>query len=179
MATCANCGQAILFGGVKHGTLRFCNQRCYNAAKQHLHLEVDVPENEVDEAVTAFHQSDCPCCGGPGPIDFHYSYRVMSFVVLTQFRTIPKISCRACARNAKLGNFFATLLLGWWGFPFGLIFTPIYLGRNLYSLCFPVPEDTPSDQLREFVRLNIAQQNVIQAAVEKSQNSDMPFSDAE
>ena len=174
MASCANCGQAILFGGVKQGTLRFCNQRCYNAARQNLNLDVRVPEDEVEEAATAFHQGDCPCCGGPGPVDFHFSYRVMSFLVFTQFQTIPKISCRSCAQKSKIGNLLVTLFLGWWGVPFGLIITPVYLCKNIYSIFFPVADDTPSDQLREFVRSNIAQQYAAKTVAD----SDMPFTDA-
>ena len=177
MASCANCGQAILFGGVKHGTLRFCNQRCYNAAK-HLHLEVDVPEDELEELLAAFHEGDCPCCSGPGPVDFHYSYRVISFIVLTRFQTIPKISCRSCAQKSKLGNFFATLFLGWWGFPWGIIITPVYLCKNLYSLIFPVSADVPSDQLREFIRNNIAQQKAAEATAMAATEGDMPFAGA-
>lgn len=173
MATCANCGQAILFGGIKDGTLRFCNQKCFDAAA-HLRMSLEVPEDEVDETLTEFHQSDCPCCGGPGPVDIHFSHRVMSFLILTQYQTIPKISCRSCAAKAKLGNFFATLFLGWWGVPFGLILTPIYLCRNLFGLMFPVSADAPSDQLREFVRQNVAQHYAAQAARE----GDSPFSEA-
>ena len=84
MATCANCGQQILFGGVSRGTLRFCNQRCHDAAG-HLRESWNVPDDEVEAATMAFHQGDCPCCGGPGPVDFHFSHRVMSFLVFTQF----------------------------------------------------------------------------------------------
>jgi len=177
MPNCANCGQQILFGGVSHGTLRFCNQKCYNAAS-HLRESLDMPDDELEAAVTAFHQGDCPCCGGPGPVDMHFSHRVMSFLVFTQFQTIPKISCRSCAAKAKLANFFLTLFIGWWGVPFGLILTPIYLCRNLFSLISPTAADAPSDQLREFIRLNLAQHNAILAAAEKAQEGDTPFADA-
>ena len=156
MATCANCGQGILFGGVKQGTMRFCNDQCYNAAS-HLHVGNEVPEDVLEAAVTAFHQGDCPYCGGPGPVDFHYSYCVMSFLIITRFQTVPKVSCSSCGTKAKLSNFFTTLFLGWWGFPFGLIFTPIYLCRNLFGMIFSQSTDTPSELLREFVKLQLAQ----------------------
>lgn len=178
MATCANCGQTILFGGVKHGTLRFCSKECYNAAK-HLHMTLNVPDDAVEAATTVFHQGDCPCCSGPGPVDIHFSHRVMSFLVVTQYQTIPKISCRSCAAKAKLGNFFATLFCGWWGVPFGLILTPIYLCRNLHGLVFPVSADAPSDQLREYIRLNLAQHYAdAQVVAEEVEDDEMPFSEA-
>jgi len=30
---CANCGNVILFGGIKHGSLRYCNAKCYEAIR--------------------------------------------------------------------------------------------------------------------------------------------------
>ena len=173
---CANCGQVILFGGIKHGTIRYCNAKCYEAVR-FLNTTFYVPENEVDEILTAFHQGDCPCCGGPGPVDYHFSYRIMSFLAVTRFETIPKISCHACAKKAKIKNFLTTLLLGWWG-P-GLIFTPIYLCKNLYSLCYPIPADTPSDQLREYIRLDIARHKAAEAAAKGAMEGDIPFSNTQ
>ena len=169
---CANCGEVILFGGVKIGTLRYCNAKCYEAARL-LHTTFYVPENEVEDALTKFHEGDCPCCGGPGPVDYHFSYRLMSFLAVTRFETIPKISCQACAKKAKLRNLFITLFLGWWG-P-GLIFTPFYLCKNIYSLIYPLPTDAPSDVLREYIRLNIAQQKAAKAATMAASEGDIPF----
>ena len=127
---CANCGEVILFGGVKHGKMRYCNAGCYEAAR-FPYSTFHIPEKEVEEALTNLYQSDCPCCGGPGPVDYHFSYRILSFLAFTRFETLPKISCRSCGQKALFKNFLLTLFLGWWG-P-GLFFTPIYLHKNLGS----------------------------------------------
>ncbi|MDR1493585.1 MAG: hypothetical protein LBT05_12810 [Planctomycetaceae bacterium] len=167
MASCAHCGRIILFGGVKLETMRFCNQGCYDAA---MNVLIDIPEDLLQEPVTTIHQGDCPYCVGPGPIDIHFSYRVMSFFVLTRYETIPKIACRSCAAKSKIGNFLTTFALGWWGVPFGLVLTPIYLIRNIYSLLFPPSPDYPSDNLVEYVRRRVEQQ-AIQNAQEKQQTN--------
>ena len=178
MANCASCGQMILFGGVKHGSLRFCNKRCYDAAG-YLQVAEQLPDDVVDEALTDFHQSNCPCCGGPGPVDIHFSHRVMSFVVLTQFQTIPKICCSSCGTKSKIGNFFATLFLGWWGFPFGLIFTPIYLCKNIYGIVFPVSSVEPTEHLRDFVKQNLALQYIAHAQQEEATSNNGGYDDSQ
>jgi hypothetical protein len=56
--------------------------------------------------------------------------KVSSFVLMTQQRhqtytgTLEQLE--AAARSARTHN----LLLGWWGIPFGLIWTPMALARN-------------------------------------------------
>jgi hypothetical protein len=48
------------------------------------------------------------------------------------------------------------LLLGWWGFPFGLILTPVQIIRNLWAIfCGPDPR-YPSKALRNRVHTTIA-----------------------
>lgn len=59
---------------------------------------------------------------------------VSSFVIFTQQRrtvytgTLDQL--QAIARSVLIHN----LLLGWWGFPFGLIWTPMALARNAKGL---------------------------------------------
>ena len=71
--------------------------------------------------------------GALPPPAVHYNLRllrVMSFIVMTQRRTIGR-----SGSIEELGAFYReiliqNLLLGWWGIPFGLIWTPICLFRN-------------------------------------------------
>jgi hypothetical protein len=46
--------------------------------------------------------------------------------------------------------------LGWWGFPWGLLLTPIQIGRNLYGIANPPDPSKPSAQFEKIVRMNIA-----------------------
>jgi len=112
----------------------------------------DLPDEVIGEFAKKLHASDCPVCGGPGPIDIHYAYRVMSLILITQFQTIPRISCQSCGTKAVLWNGLVTALVGWWGVPFGLIMTPIYLIRNLIALVAPPSPLEPSAAFKEHAR---------------------------
>ena len=60
--------------------------------------------------------------------------KVSSFVVVTQRRTASYSGTldqlEGIARGARTQN----LLLGWWGIPFGLIWTPMALARNAKAM---------------------------------------------
>jgi hypothetical protein len=60
--------------------------------------------------------------------------KVSSFLVVTQRRTATYSGTldqlEGIARGARTHN----LLLGWWGIPFGVIWTPIALARNAKAM---------------------------------------------
>jgi hypothetical protein len=117
-----------------------------------------VPDDLVDELVHETHTGNCPMCGGIGPVDIHVSHRVISLLVMTLFHSTPRMSCQSCATFAKIKDSLITLFLGWWGFPWGVVTTPIYLMRNAYGLICPVSSLEPSQQLKDHLRLTIATQ---------------------
>ena len=49
-----------------------------------------------------------------------------------------------------------TLVAGWWGIPWGLVFTPIQIARNLYGIAHPPDPAKPSARFEQMVRMNIA-----------------------
>ena len=58
----------------------------------------------------------------------------VSFFILTQHgssKSIFFVRKGEIAAFKGLGYTFGTLLAGWWGFPWGLIYTPLALARNL------------------------------------------------
>jgi hypothetical protein len=75
----------------------------------------------------------------PAPSENQRLYRVRltkvtSFIIMTQQRhttytgTVEQLE--AAARSVRTQN----LLLGWWGVPFGLIWTPTALARNAKAM---------------------------------------------
>ncbi|MDR0521359.1 MAG: hypothetical protein LBH00_05850, partial [Planctomycetaceae bacterium] len=77
-----------------------------------------------------------------------------------------------CAASAKWKNLFLTGLFGWWGFPWGLFITPLYIGKNLYGLMFPTPSEQPSAELREHVRTNLMAHVLEQQQAEPSNQNE-------
>jgi hypothetical protein len=156
MASCAYCNTTILIGGKRQGDLRFCNVTC--AANGAL-VEVanQLPLVEVMRYAQQVHGGNCPRCGGQGPADVHTSYRVWSALVMTNWSSRPAISCQSCGTKRKIGDAFFSLFLGWWGFPWGLLMTPVQLGRNLIGLFQATDPSQPSPALERMLRLQLAQ----------------------
>ena len=159
MAKCAYCNSTILFGGKKHGEFRFCNDECYQQGALLL-VANKIPEEIIQREAYEIHLGRCPKCRGPGPVDVHTSYRVWSAVVLTSWSSRPQVCCRSCGLKSKLGDSLFSLLLGWWGIPYGVIFTPVQVGRNIIGVFSTVDALKPSPQLETMVRLHLANQLV-------------------
>jgi hypothetical protein len=147
----------ILFGGVRGGGQTFCNQRCYQSW-QAVAVSQQVSPDVIQKRVWEVHQGLCPKCHGSGPVDVHTAYQVWSALLLTSWKNEPQVSCRACGRKRQVTSLVFTLVAGWWGFPWGLIMTPVQVVRNLRGILGGPDPQQPSAQLEKAVRLSIAQQ---------------------
>lgn len=152
---CASCGGVILFGGERANGRRYCNEQCREAGRV-LDIADQVPDELVAEATAALHEGPCPNCGGPGPVDVHTAHTAWSAVVMTGWKSSPQLCCRRCGRAAKLKAIAFTGALGWWGIPWGLIATPVQVGRNLVGLVGGPDPARPSRQLENIARMEVA-----------------------
>jgi hypothetical protein len=157
MGACAYCGSRIWFGGVREDQRRFCNQECYRRGT-YLKFVDRLPQEQVTEHVKSVHRGNCPKCGGAGPIDVHKSHRVWSAIVLTSWKTQPQISCRRCATSAQAKGLVSSSLLGWWGFPWGLIITPVQIVKNIGGMMNGPDPSRPSPELEKLIKINLAEQ---------------------
>jgi hypothetical protein len=166
MAQCGYCGTTILFGGVRDGDWRFCNNKCHQNAyvlRVAQHIPPDVLERQTEEVF----RGTCPQCRGLGPIDVHKVHRVWSALLLTNWNSSQKVCCRSCAVKSQLGGALFSLAFGWWGFPWGLILTPVQITRNLVGMCGGPDSTRPSAELRKFVQVCLGTQ-MIQASRENA-----------
>ncbi len=158
MARCDYCGSTIIVGGVKQADgKRFCNQKCHQRGVL-VAMSSRVDPGEVAAAVTRVHLGQCPRCGGAGPIDVSTSYKVWSALVLTSWSSSPQISCRSCGRKQQALGALISIVAGWWGFPWGLILTPVQVVRNVAGLFRSYDPYQPSAQLEAAVRLRLGAQ---------------------
>jgi len=155
MAQCDYCGTTILFGGVNDNGHRFCNQECQQRGVL-LTVSEQIPEELLSQHVNAAHQGECPRCSGPGPVDVHSSYTIWSALYLTSWGTQPQVCCRSCGTKSQLKGLLFSGLLGWWGFPFGLIMTPVQIGRNVVGMFSGPDPSEPSAELKKLVSINLA-----------------------
>ncbi|WP_300668302.1 hypothetical protein [Desulfoluna sp.] len=157
MARCACCGKMFFFGGVRDQGVRFCNETCQ--ARGYVEtLAKEVPQELVSRRVDDIHQGACPLCQGRGPVDLHTSYRIYSLLLFTSWESVPHVCCRSCGMKRQVGNMMFSLVLGWWGFPFGLVMTPVQVLRNLKALVMGPDARVPSQKLEQVVRLSLAEE---------------------
>ncbi|MFL6548863.1 MAG: hypothetical protein ACJ8OJ_09210 [Povalibacter sp.] len=159
MARCAYCSTFIMFGGNKDGDLRFCNADCQQRGVLK-RVADQLPSDQVNAYVEDVHSGLCPKCAGPGPVDVHTSYRVWSALVMTQWTSRPAVCCRQCGLKSKLGSAVYSAVLGWWGFPWGVLVTPIQIVRNIAGLFVTPDPARPSSKLDNLLRLHLAAQAV-------------------
>ena len=133
MATCPTCNTTILFGGRKKDGARYCSTKCLTSATK-AGVSKSIPAEVALEAVARVLAGPCPLCGGAGPVDVFTSHRIASFLVMTSWRNVPRISCRRCGTKRQLAGLLYSTLLGWWGFPWGLVMTPVQITKNLVGL---------------------------------------------
>jgi hypothetical protein len=155
MAKCAACGTTILLGGKRQGDLRFCNHSCLTKGAIVAAMQ-SVPESLVTPRAWEIHSGRCPVCHGSGPVDIHNSFRVWSGLIMTSYQTRQNLCCRSCATRARLKDAGFSLLFGWWGIPWGLIWTPVQIVRNVAAIMRSEDAPTPSPALVHLVRLQLA-----------------------
>lgn len=157
MASCASCGQSILFGGLRDGELRFCNETCHSNAVA-VRAALTVPEGEAKSHAEQIRMGPCPRCQGPGPVDVHLSYWVWSAVAFTRWGSQQLVSCRRCAVRSQIGNLVFSGAFGWWGFPHGFLITPLMITRNLAGIFSSTERPEPSPRLIHFARMHLGSQ---------------------
>jgi len=170
MPKCGYCGSTIVMGGVRAGDQRFCNNKCHQNAyilSVSKHVPPDVLERQVEEVF----RGNCPKCRGSGPVDVHKVHRVWSALVLTNWSSAAQVSCRSCAAKSQIGGIFFSLLLGWWGFPWGLILTPVQITRNVVGMCGGPDSSKPSGDLRKLVQVNLGAQLIAASQQKAAVNS--------
>jgi hypothetical protein len=159
MAKCGFCGSTIFMGGVRAGATRFCNNKCCQDSKA-LGFSSIIPADVLERRLEEVWRGNCPKCRGLGPIDVHRIHEVWSDLVLTRWSTKAQLSCRSCATKRQLGGLGFSLLFGWWGFPWGLVLTPVQITRNVKGIFRGPDSSGPSAELRKMVLINLGAKTV-------------------
>ena len=154
MATCDNCGTTIVFGGKSGGGLRFCSDRCLSVGQLVIAAR-QVPADIAKKQTLAVFSGKCPRCKGKGPIDVRMSHSVWSAVFMTSWKSTPHLTCRSCGIKSQAIDAVSSALLGWWGVPWGLLVTPVQIGKNIAGMA-KGDGDAPSPELEREVRLRMA-----------------------
>ncbi|RXK86791.1 hypothetical protein [Filimonas effusa] len=110
---------------------------------------------ELDKYCEIIRSLDCPVCQASyTKLNATMTSEVMSLLIFTQWSKKLKIACPGCLDKANNDALLKSALTGWWGFPWGLIRTPIAIARNIKNKKTN-HLDTPNDFLRSFTMANI------------------------
>jgi hypothetical protein len=137
-------------GGVRSGGKVFCNRKCF-ADSHVLTASQSLPAEDIEKHVAEIWGGNCPDCNGPGPVDLHKSHQVWSALVMTRWSSKPRICCRSCATKRQIAGAASSLIVGWWGVPWGVILTPVQIGRNIVGIFAGPDKSAPSPALRKAV----------------------------
>jgi hypothetical protein len=169
MASCAYCDTTIFFGGKTHDGQKYCNDQCAHRGLL-ANVASQIPQATVDQFVARVHSGNCPKCEGQGPVDLHTSHKVWSALLLTSWSSSPEVCCQSCGTKQKLGATAFSLFLGWWGFPWGILMTPMQIGKNIWGMFSHPDPTTPSAALIRILRLQLAA-HAVQAEKESAQTA--------
>ena len=89
---------------------------------------------EVDAYCDIVSKLSCPSCGATTErLNATMTSEVMSFIFFTTYNRKIKVGCPDCLDKANNNALTKTAVLGWWGFPWGIIRTPQAITLNLKS----------------------------------------------
>lgn len=91
----------------------------------------ELTEAELNQLVTAVKKTACPICEQSfSPLQAAEIQKIRSILLVTNYSSTPMITCENCISKEKNKQLILNFLLGWWGFPWGLIRTPIALVKH-------------------------------------------------
>jgi hypothetical protein len=103
---------------------------------------------EVDKYCNIVRNLNCPICRTSyAVLNGTMTGEVMSFILFTQYSKKIKIGCPTCLDKANESALTKTILLGWWGIPWGFIKTIQAIRINIKS-----KKTNHSDSINDFLR---------------------------
>lgn len=162
-AVCDYCGNAARFRYVMDEGQRFCNKTCLRDARL-MELSEDIDPADIERHAQEIRHSPCPICKKHnGIVETRWYYRVWSAVAFTRWTKSKRVCCKSCGTRQNLKSIGFSLAFGWWGFPWGLLMTPVQIVSNLGEIFRSDDRSNISDALRMAARLNLANQRLSRA----------------
>ena len=119
-------------------------------------LQVPLGPAETEELVDRIRKLACPECGRSGlGLTAGWIRVVRSYVFITQNDRYTLIACQECLRSAQKRQFRLNVLLGWWGFPMGVVRTPMAIAGHYEDQ--NRPERADREIMAEFVIQNVGE----------------------
>lgn len=113
--------------------------------------------DEIDYYCNLLRSLQCPHCETNNKLlNATMVYEVMSFIFITHYQKRVKIGCPDCLDSAIHKAQAKTLVLGWWGIPWGIIRSISAIASNIKFKKQNHVEEA-NEVLRNFVQANVGQ----------------------
>ncbi|MDI1255146.1 MAG: hypothetical protein PSV16_03515 [Flavobacterium sp.] len=87
---------------------------------------------ELEKYAEQLRNIACPICNQTQKkLNGTVLYTVKSFLIVSTFSKKPLIACPDCLDKKNNDSITSTMLLGWWGIPWGILRTPFYIYNNI------------------------------------------------
>jgi hypothetical protein len=124
----------------------------------------EVSEAELTEYCALIQSQPCPNChSSTQPLNATITSKVMSFLVLTTWTKQFVIACPTCLDKLNHDASTTSALLGWWGFPWGIIRTIQALNFNR-RMGKTNHVTYPNELLKSFVLTNVGRIEAVRHA---------------
>ena len=121
-------------------------------------------EEEIAEYCELLQAQPCPICHlSAQRLNATLSRKVMSFLIMTTWKTQFAIACRVCLDKLNRDASTTSALLGWWGFPWGIIRTIQALSDN-GKMAKTNQMQYPNDLLKAFVANNVGRIEAVRSS---------------
>src|SRR5580693_1557966 len=124
---------------------------------------------EVDRYCEIIQKMNCPTCQSSSQrLNGTVTVQVISYIFLTQYKKQIKVGCPGCLDKANNAALAKSVILGWWGIPWGIVRTIESVVLNLKSKKTN-HSDSPNNFLRRFVLSKVGQLETYKDDKEKIQ----------
>ncbi|RTL29950.1 MAG: hypothetical protein EKK47_12060 [Burkholderiales bacterium] len=165
---CDFCGSSARFSAVLDEGQRFCSKSCLRSARL-LEASEDIPKEAIFQHACRIKEGPCPSCQRTlTRIEVRPYYRVWSVGLFTQWTKRTHICCLSCGRKTNLESLIFSVVLGWWGIPWGLIITPGQIIANITEMLRSRGDSEPSAELIQAARLDLAARRYKERALQSN-----------
>ena len=165
---CAFCSNKLNGKIVQAGLKQFCNETCWQSARQKEAAET-LGEEQIMQHACAIQNSPCPVCGRNGSIvEYRKAHYIYSLAIFTNWSSKGRLSCHHCSIGKNIEALLICAVAGWWGIPWGIFMTPVQIVCNLIELFKKGRIGQPSPELLEIAQLYLGQQLLEQRGAEQA-----------
>lgn len=153
---CDYCGKSARYSKVIDGEQRFCSEFCLRDARL-MEVSEDLTEQEIIKHAQEIRNDVCPSCKKRnGIVEVRKYYRIWSVLVFSRWTEHTHVCCKSCGVKKNLNSISFCFFFGWWGFPWGVLMTPVKIVSNMVEALKRDSDSNASEPLVRAARLNLA-----------------------